>query len=228
MLQESTLNFLRELQRNNNRDWFETHKERYREAHADFLRMTEVLLAGISSIDEGVRQSHLQVARCVMRIYRDVRFSADKRPYKENFFCFMNRGGRKSPYAGYYFQLSPGGSFLGGGVYMPDSGPLKAIREAIGSDPEVWMEVVENAGLRAAFPEGVKSPSVLKRPPKGWKGDHPAIKYLKYKGFFTQRMLTDKEVTSEGFVDLAMESLRTVQPLVQFLNSAIDDKYSAE
>lgn len=221
MLQESTLNFLRDLQRNNNRDWFETHKERYREAHADFLQMTEVLLAGISSIDEGVRQSHLQAARCVMRIYRDVRFSADKRPYKDNFFCFINPGGRKSPYAGYYVSIQPGGSFYGGGVYIPDRNPLQSIRERIGNKFNEWIKIVENDGFREFFPDGVKSPSTLKRPPKGWDADHPAIDFLKYKGFFTQRMISDRELTSEGFAENALKAFQSVWPLVQFLNDSI-------
>jgi len=224
MVSKSTLTFLEDLKYNNNREWFQNHKDRYEVALDEFYGLTEQLLTGISEFDEGVRMSFLEAKQCVMRIYRDTRFSADKSPYKDHFFCFMNRAGRKSPYAGYYLNLAPGGqSFLGGGVYMPDSGALKAMREGISQAPEKWLGIAEQKDLFDAFPNGIQAPSVLKRPPRGWADDHPAIGFLKFKGFYTQRFISDDEIVSDEFVGFALAAYRKVSSLVGFLNTALDD-----
>lgn len=223
MFQASTLEFLQDLRYNNDRDWFNAHKDRYKAAHQDFLQAVQQLILGVSEFDEGVRGSHLEVKRCVMRIYRDVRFSKDKSPYKSNFFAFINRAGRKSPFAGYYLNLSPGESFMGGGVYMPEREALAAFRQAIDVHFEDWKEIAEHTNLLKTFPEGVKPSGKLKRPPKGYDKENPAIEYLKHKGFYTQKMLSDEQVLNPDLLPRLLQDYRRVHPLVAFLNEALEE-----
>jgi uncharacterized protein (TIGR02453 family) len=223
MFQHSTLKFLQDLRKNNDRDWFDKHKDQYQAALQDFLNGVQQLILGISEFDEGVRASHLEPKGCVMRIYRDVRFSQDKSPFKSNFFTFINRAGRKSPFAGYYLNLSPGESFMGGGVYMPDKLPLDAIRQAIDLRVEEWMEIAGDSELLEAFREGVKPSGKLKRPPRGYDADHPAIEYLKHKGFYTQQMLSDEETLSPDLLPRLFQDYRRAHRLVTFLNEAVEE-----
>ena len=123
------IQFLNELSENNNREWFQKNKKWYDESREKVLFLTEVVINEIRKFDPDVPL--LEPKDCLFRIFRDVRFSHDKSPYKTNFGSFIAKGGRKSSYAGYYFHIEPSGSFVGGGIYMPAAEPLKAIRDYI-------------------------------------------------------------------------------------------------
>jgi uncharacterized protein (TIGR02453 family) len=123
---DTVLTFLKDLEQNNNREWFNDNKKRYEESRDKVIFLTELMINEIGKFDSQVRG--LSPKECVFRIFRDVRFSKDKRPYKTNFGSFICKGGRKSMNPGYYFHIQPGNSFIGGGIYMPPAVPLKAIR----------------------------------------------------------------------------------------------------
>ena len=221
MITSATLAFLTNLKANNTKAWFDEHNKEYRKAQDDFLDTIVTLLASIASFDADIAGSYLDPKSCIMRLNRDIRFSKDKTPYKTNFFAFINKGGRKSPYAGYYLHIEPGASFIGGGIYMPESVVLEQIRREIDNSYKEWNSIVERKDLIFFFPEGVRASGKLVRPPKVYESDNPAIDYLKFKGYYTQRFLGDKEITDSNFVSSLTETFISVKPLIDFLNRSI-------
>lgn len=222
MITQSTLDFLAELKANNNRDWFEAHRALYQQASADFFDTVARFIQSIASFDPAIAEILPDPKSCIMRIYRDVRFSKDKTPYKTGLFAYVSAGGRKGPLAGYYLHLEPGASFAGGGLYMPEAPVLARTREAIDARFDEWYAIVTNPELLAAFPEGVVPSGALKRAPKGYDEASPAIDWLRYKGYYTQRFFSDAEVLSRDFTDRLGECCRAVMPMVAFLNDAIE------
>jgi uncharacterized protein (TIGR02453 family) len=224
MVTQLTLDFLAELKANNNRDWFEANRPRYQEAAADFFDTVARFIQALASFDAGIAEIMPDPKSCIMRIYRDVRFSKDKTPYKTGLFAYVSKGGRKGPLAGYYLHLEPGNSFGGGGLYMPEAPVLALTREAIEARFEEWHAIVTAPELRAAFPEGVLPSGALKRAPKGYDETNPAIEWLRYNGYFTQRFFSDAEVLADDFTEQLGEFCRAVMPMVTFLNSAIESE----
>lgn len=221
MFTETTLDFLRGLKLNNNRDWFQAHKTGYETASGDFFDTVVTLLSGLSLFDAELAEAHPDPRSCIMRIYRDIRFSKDKTPYKSGLFAYISKGGRKGPYAGYYLHLEPGASFIGGGLYMPDAPVLAATRQAIDSRFEEWNSMVTHPELLASFPQGVLPSGVTKRAPKGYDEANPALHYLRFKGYYTQRFFSDEELLDGGFAETVVGHCRPVMPMVHFLNEAI-------
>ena len=220
MIKKQTLTFLSELKANNHKDWFESHRKQYQDARDNFLDVTHQLIEAISGFDEDVANSHLDPKKCIMRINRDIRFSADKSPYKTNFFAFINQEGKKSPYAGYYLSVDPSESFHGGGVYMPEPGILSKIRQEIDFQFDEWSDIVSDNQLVKHYQE-VKASGKLSRPPKGYDKDNPAIEWIKHKGYYTQKMLGEKHLLSANFLQEAIESFRAVKPMIDFINRAM-------
>ena len=221
MITESTLQFLSNLKANNTKAWFDEHKKEYQKAQGDVLDTVVKLLARLSTFDEDIASSYLEPKACVMRINRDIRFSKDKTPYKTNFFAFINKGGRKSPYAGYYLHVEPGASFVGGGIYMPQPSILDSVRREIAGSFKEWQSIVHDKELLHFFPESVKPSGKLVRPPKGYDPDSPAIDYIKFKGYYTQRFIDNNEVTNPGFAASLAETFRSVKPLIDFINRVL-------
>ncbi|NTW55998.1 MAG: DUF2461 domain-containing protein [Chlorobiaceae bacterium] len=221
MITESTLSFLAGLKSSNDRNWFEQHRKEYQTAYADFFDMAAHLIASVSSFDHSIAMSGLDPKSCIMRINRDIRFSKDKSPYKTNFFVFINREGKKSPYGGYYFSLEPGASFGGAGIYMPEPPALDRVRREIDLHFGEWQSIVSEKKFVSHFPDGVQPSGKLSRPPKGFDASRPALEYLKYKGYFTQRFFSDGEVVSSGFLDGLVDVFKASRPLVDFINRAL-------
>ncbi len=221
MITDTTLAFLRDLKGNNDRLWFGEHKPEYQLAYGEMLETVVQLLAGISGFDGDIATSHLDPKSCIMRINRDIRFSKEKSPYKTNFFAFINKGGRKSPRGGYYLHIEPGGSFAGGGIYMPEAAVLEQTRREINANFSEWLTILADKMFTLQFPEGVLPSGKLVRPPKGYESTNPAVEYLKFKGYYTQRFFADHEVTDPGFMAEVAKSFRAVNPLVKFLNRAL-------
>jgi uncharacterized protein (TIGR02453 family) len=228
MITQSTFNFLAALKANNNREWFAAHRTECETASADFFDTVAVLVKSVAEFDPAIAEIRPDPKSCIMRIYRDVRFSKDKTPYKTGFFAYVSAGGRKGPLAGYYLHLEPGASFAGGGLYMPEAPVLSRTRQAIDTIFEEWNSIVTASGLLAVFPEGVVPSGETKRPPKGYDESNPAIRYLKYKGYYTQRFFSDAEVMDAGFDDLLGTCCRSVKPMVEFLNDAIGGLKSSD
>lgn len=222
MIHKDTLSFLSDLEKNNHKEWFDANKARYQAARSNFLENVQMLIDGIGSFDEEILHAHLDPKKCIMRINRDIRFSNDKRPYKSNFFAFINRDGKKSPFGGYYLSIQPGESFFGTGIYMPPNPELHKIRQEIDYNLEEWDSMVESTGFKNALGE-VKPSGELKRPPKGYAEDNPAIQWLKYKGYYTQVMLSDKELNSESFIANTISAMQKGKGFVHFINRAIAD-----
>ncbi len=221
MITDATLAFLSDLKAHNDRGWFGEHKPEYQQAYSEMLEIVVQLLAGISGFDGDIATSHLDPKSCIMRINRDIRFSKEKSPYKTNFFAFINKGGRKSPWGGYYLHIEPGGSFAGGGIYMPEAAVLEQTRREINANFSEWLTILADKMFTLQFPEGVLPSGKLVRPPKGYESTNPAVEYLKFKGYYTQRFFADHEVTDPGFMAEVAKSFRAVNPLVKFLNRAL-------
>lgn len=222
MINKDTLSFLSNLKRNNHKTWFDENRKTYQEARTNFLDVIGQLIKGLSELDHDIAMSNLEPKRCIMRINRDIRFSKDKTPYKTNLFTYINRGGKKSSFAGYYLSIDSDGSFYGGGIYMPEAAVLSKIRQEIDYQFEEWNGIVQNIDLVAKYGE-VKPSGQLVRPPKGYEKDNPAIEWIKYKGYYTQRMLAPNDVLNNGFVNEVLAGFKVVKPVIDFINRAIDE-----
>ena len=223
MITATTLEFLTDLKANNIKAWFDEHKKEYQKAQGDVLDTVVKLLVEIAGFDVDIATSHLDPKACIMRINRDIRFSKDKSPYKTNFFAFISKGGRKGPFGGYYVHIEPGATFAGGGIYMPEPAVLELTRQEIDAHFAEWQSIISQKEFCSQFPEGVLPSGKLVRPPKGYDATNPAVEYLKFKGYYTQRFFSDHEVTDSGFVEELANTFRAVHPLVEFLNGALSD-----
>ncbi len=209
--------FLSKLIPNNNRDWFHANKGIYNEAKAEFEGFIDLIIPEIIKIDKEV--GILNAKECIFRIFKDVRFSKDKTPYKINFGAYMSKGGRKSPYAGYYLHFEPGASFMGGGVYMPESANLKAIRTEIYDNVVEYKKIISKASFKKVFPEiyGEK----LKTAPKGFPKDFPDLELIKNKHFAVVHYVDDDFWRSDDLIKKIIEIYKVQLPFNNFLNRAI-------
>lgn len=215
---QNSINFLDALRKNNNREWFQANKPFYDSARADVEQLVAVLIPVVREIDPEV--DVVSPKECLFRIFRDVRFSKDKSPYKTNFGAFIARGGRKSPYAGYYLHIEPGASFVGGGAYMPESRYLKAIRYEIFENIDEYKAILESEGFGKYY--GRMFGEKLKTAPKGFPKDFPDIDLLKNKHYAVTHRVTDDFWFSASLVDDVAEMFSVLYGLNRFLNNAID------
>ena len=218
MIEKSTLKFLAELAVNNNRDWFQANKKSFDAAQANLVEFNGYLIGEIAKLDEAV--VGIDPLTCVFRIYRDVRFSKDKSPYKTNLGSYISPGGRKSMQPGYYFHIQPGQSFIAAGKHIPDGPETLKIRNAIAVNPDEFLKIVEKKSFRESF--GEMRGDRLKSAPKGFAADHPAVEYLKLKEFmaFTE-LHDDKFLTSAEFPKSLVRTLKEMYPLIAFLRTAL-------
>lgn len=213
------IQFLNELSENNNREWFQNNKKRYDESREKVLFVTEVVINEIRKFDPDVPL--LEPKDCLFRIFRDVRFSNDKRPYKTNFGSYIAKGGRKSMYAGYYFHIEPSGSFVGGGIYMPAAEPLKAIRDYIAENGEEFLSIINNKSFKQVYPDMMEDK--LKTAPKGFSPDHEFINLLRYKSFAFSSQLDKSQILADNYIEQVVHSFKILQPVNRFLNDALEN-----
>lgn len=211
------LQFLEDLSKNNNRDWFNENRNRYEENRDKMLFMTEVLITEIKKFDPEIPM--LSPKDCLFRIFRDVRFSKDKRPYKTNFGSFISKGGRKGDWPGYYFHIDPEGSFIGGGVYMPQADTLRAIRSYVAENAQEFIEITRNEEFRKFYSEMYDHK--LKTAPKGFPKDHDYIDLLKYKSYVFSTNLNKKILLSDSLFDYIVQSYRELYKVNDFLSRAV-------
>lgn len=219
MLQATSIKFLKELEINNSRPWFEEHRNMYEATKADFETLVSNLIPAVATFDEPI--GTLQVKDCTFRINRDVRFSKNKSPYKNNMGADLSLGGKKASVAGYYFHFQPGKSFAGGGFYMPSPAELAKVRQELDYGFEEWQTIINNKVFKKYFPDGVDGIDTLVRPPKGYDENNPAIKYLKMKSFFVSQPFTDEALQSKTLVKDITAAFKTMKPMIDFLNHAI-------
>ena len=219
MLQPNTIKFLQQLAKNNNKDWFDKHRDEYAIAKQDFEELVAGVLHGLGASEPVFKD--LQAKDCIFRIFRDVRFSKDKTPYKAHFSAGFSKGGKKTQGAGYYLHIEPGGkSMAGGGLWMPEAPMLKAIRQEIDYNFKEFKKIIDDKKFKKLF--GNISGEQLKTVPKNYTADNPAIEYLKMKSFVAgNESITDTDLTGKTLTKKILESFNTMRPFIDFLNKGI-------
>ncbi len=218
MIQASTLQFLKALKKNNNREWFEKNRPKYENAKQDYLQFVTEVLDGIKKTDQSLQ--FLEPKQCVFRIHRDARFSKNKDPYKTNFGASFSLGAKKIDTAGYYFHLEPGACFIGGGFWFPMAPELNKIRQEMDYCFKEFKSIINAKKFKNNY--GVLNETdKLVRPPKGYEPNNPAIEYLKLKNFTATMEITDADVLNKNLVKKVISSFEALSPLVHFLNKAI-------
>ncbi|MBN8576911.1 MAG: DUF2461 domain-containing protein [Cytophagales bacterium] len=210
--------FLKSIAKNNNREWFEKNKPKYLEAKNLFDDFVEAFHKELLKFDDSL--AGLNPRKLAFRIYRDVRFSKDKRPYKVNMGAGLSPKGKMEQEPGYYLHIEPGKSFIAGGFYMPDSGNLAKIRQEIDYNTKGFLKIITDKKFKKYF-AGLDDFDKLKTAPKGYPKDHPQIDLLKHKSFIVSHYFMDKEVLDKKFVKQAAEIARVIKPLNDFLSNAI-------
>ncbi len=223
MIQPSTVNFLKKLVKNNNKPWFDTNRTTYQTARTDFANFIDQLIAAHGKSD--LQIAHLTAKDCMFRINRDIRFSKDKTPYKKNFAASINRGGKKSIYAGYYFHLEPGNSFAGGGIWMPMPAETQKIRQEIDYNWSDFKKIIGSAKFKSVY-SGLDTtePGIsLANIPKGYEKDNPAAEYLKLKSWIAMQSISDADLVSKDLLKKIVKTFAAIQPLLYFINNAVGD-----
>ena len=216
-----TLQFLTDLKNNNQRDWFYTHKQNYDKVRKNYEEFANVLLENLKLFDHTLRD--LEVKQCLFRIYRDVRFSPNKEPYKTHFGVYFSKnGGKNSNFAGYYFHLDPEESFFGGGIYMPLPEYLKTIRKEIYYQIDEFKAIMNATAFKEYYPEGIEEIEKLKKVPVGFPIEFPEIELLKNKHFFTSHYFKPQDALKEDFVNFVSIGFKAVKPLVDFINFSVE------
>lgn len=211
---KKSLSFLRKLSKNNNRDWMIAHKEEYLECKQEFEFFVQELIVRVTAWDK--RMPFLEPKECTFRLNRDVRFTDDKRPYKENFGAFICYGGKKSNLPGYYFHLSPKEIFVAGGVWMPEPDQLLKLRRYLSENGEEFENILNNKTFKKAF-GGLNTESKLKRPPKGFSAGHPYEELLKFKSFTVSKNLTQADALKKGFGKVVDKNFKLMHDMNDFL-----------
>jgi uncharacterized protein (TIGR02453 family) len=223
MLHPKTIQFLTKLKKNNSREWFNEHRNEYDAAKENFIELVNQILSQAGQFDQDI--SVLTYKDCIFRINRDVRFSKNKDPYKTNMAAYFVRGGKKSWLAGYYFHCEPGGkSFIGGGLYGGEPNQIKKVRQEIDYNWTEFKSILENKAFKKTFGDLSREEGMsLVREPKGYEKDNPAIDYIKLKNFIVSVPVNDEELTDQKLVKKIITTFTTMQPLLQFLNRAMED-----
>jgi uncharacterized protein (TIGR02453 family) len=212
--------FLKDLSSHNNRDWFHANQERYEQQVRDpFLRLITDLGPGLKKINPHIIADPRPNRGSMMRIYRDIRFSKDKSPYKTYVAAhFWHAGGKEGATPAYYLRLGPGGSLIGAGMWRPEPAALKKIRDQIVRQPDDWQRITSDRALGSGCQMIGES---LKRVPVGYDPNHPLAKDLKRKDFALSSPLTQREVCGGDFLALVLGNFRSTGSFVEFLSKAV-------
>ena len=213
-ISSSTLQFLKTLEKNNNRDWFNEHKDLYLKAKEEVELFIENLIQEVAEFDEEILK--IDPKKTVFRIYRDIRFSKNKTPYKKHFGASLGmKKGKKT--SGYYLHIEPGKSFLAGGIYQPEPSDLKEIRKEISASGQEFLAILENEAFRNNF-RGLSVEQKLQRVPAGFEKDHPMAEYLKLKSFTVSHPISDEQLLSKEATKNFAKIFHSIKPLNDFLD----------
>ena len=212
---EKSISFLKKLKNNNNKDWFEKNKGVYLKAKEEFETYIDGILDEIRKFDKLI-STDLKGKNCSFRIYKDVRFSKDKTPYKTNMGASMNPGGKKSLIAGYYLHLEPGASFVAGGVYMPEPILLQAIRQEIDYNPKPLQKILQSPAFKKYF-KGFDEADKLKTAPKGFDKESPQLELLKNKHFVVSYYIDDKTILDKKGKTTVVGAFKAMKELLDYL-----------
>jgi len=217
MIKEKTLGFLRELAANNNREWFMANKHDYEEAKADLFVMIARLIKEFSAIDPQY-PADTEPKKALMRIYRDVRFSKNKDPYKLNYGIAFDVKGYGPNTPSYYLHIQPGNCFFGVGFWQPEPQILKMIREEIDYNADEFLSIIGDKDFKKFYT--VSTEDKLKKAPKGYENDHPLLEWLKLKSMIAIYKINEEEFFNPSIVNKLKTAFKAVQPFVLFLRKA--------
>ncbi|UPZ15950.1 DUF2461 domain-containing protein [Flavobacterium humidisoli] len=221
MLTKESLQFLDDLKKNNNREWFQDSKKRYEIFKKDYHQLVSDFLDIMKPLDPSLEL--LEVKNCTFRINRDIRFSKDKSPYKAHLGVWMSAGAKGANRAGYYVHIEKGASFIAGGFYSPEAEDLKKVRKEIAFFYEDLQEILNDKNFKKEFGSlDINENNLLKSMPRGYEKDHPAIEFLKLKSFTATQVYDISEVTQKDFVSKMSKKLIALKPLNEFINRALD------
>jgi uncharacterized protein (TIGR02453 family) len=217
VMSKESFHFLQQIAQNNNKPWFEKNRPRYEKARAEWVATVGKVVDGILKI-ESIPEKEPE--KYVQRIYRDIRFSKDKTPYKKFFSAIIERGPehRKCPI---YLHFQPGRSMMGGGIWDPPAEVLKKIRQEIDYNSIGLKKIIHSSAFLKHF--GKISGDKLARPPKGYEADNPNIELLKFKQFFVQRIFDDELVLSAELVPEILKSYKAALPFFEFFDVAMGE-----
>jgi len=215
VIKKESLDFLKALSKNNNRDWFNKHKDKYIEAHDNIIAFADALLYEMNKHD---KIGTLSGKESLFRIYKDVRFSKDKTPYNTHWNGFFKRATKKLR-GGYYFHIQPGKSVLAGGFWGPETKDMKRIRQDIDFNYKSWEKLLAGKTLVKTF--GKLAGDQVSSAPRGYSKDHPAIHLLRYKQFILRHEFTKKEVCSPGFLYEANDVFKKMRPFFNYMSEVL-------
>jgi uncharacterized protein (TIGR02453 family) len=215
---KKTLSFLSKIKNNNNTDWMRANKESYLEARKEFEFLVQELIVRISQWDD--RYSHLEPKNCIFRFNRDIRFSDNKKPYKENFAAFFGIGGKKSSLPGYYVSITPGEIFVGGGLWHPESDKLQRLRRYILENGDQLQKIIKEKRFVKTY-GSLSNEDVLKRIPRGFNADHPFAEFLKFKSFVASKEFSSKEALEKKFGQKIDKALQDLKAMNEFFHTAL-------
>jgi uncharacterized protein (TIGR02453 family) len=219
MISKSIIEFLNLLKLNNTREWFHANKELYDQAKKDFEVYTSELIKEISLFDKSVE--YLEPKDCIFRIFRDIRFSKDKTPYKVNFGAYIVKGGKKGGNAGYYIHIQPGESFLAGGIYMPPPEILKTLRNGIYENIDEFLKIISSKSFIKYFDkvDGEKTKNV----PPGFPKEFEHADFLKFKSYNVIHYINDELLVKNSFDKYALGVFREMLDFNNFINNCIEE-----
>lgn len=216
MLNKKYFDFLNELSINNDKFWFAQNKSRYDSLKLDFVNIISEFIKEISSFDPEI--GNLSPKECVFRIYKDVRFSKDKSPYKTNFGGFFVAGGKKSGMAGYYMHIEPGECFIGGGIYRPQPPVLKKLREEIYNNYEEFQKTLSAKNFKSYFKEISGEKTTLM--PKGFDKNFVGAEHIKLKDYTVIHAVSDDFFISKDAFKKIIDIFKSMKPFNDFLNKS--------
>lgn len=218
MINRDLFKFLSELKDNNHKEWFQKNKQIFDVLKHEFEEVVSELISSISEFDAGIK--NLETKDCVFRIYKDVRFSKDKTPYKTNFGAFLVPGGKKSGMAGYYLHIEPDKCFIGGGIYMPPPPVLKKLREEVFHNFDSFLKIIKEKEFVKNFKEVTGSRTTLM--PKGFDKNFKGADYLKYKDYTVICTVTDDFLMSKDAFKKIIAVFKVMKPFNDFLNKSFE------
>jgi uncharacterized protein (TIGR02453 family) len=217
LITKETFLFLNQIRLNNNKPWFEKNRPRYEKARTEYLGFVRKLINGIRKIEPIPEK---EPAKYIQRIYRDIRFSKDKTPYKSYFSSIIDRGPEKRN-CPLYIQIQPGGSMMGGGIWDPSTETLKLVRQEIDYNSVRLEKIIHGKVFLNYF--GKISGAKLTRPPKGYEADNPSIKLLKFKQLYVERSFDDELVMSRHLIPEILKSYKAALPFFTFFDEAMGE-----
>ena len=219
MMTTNALNFIADLKQNNNTEWMHANKNRYEVYKKDYHHFVSAVLLELKQLDQSL--APLEVKHCTFRINRDIRFSKDKTPYKTHISVWMstNRAIKNAP--GYYLHLDDDESFLAGGMYCPEPNDLKKVRKEIAFFHEDIDKILADKLFLKEF-KSLSQNDILKRPPKDFDPNHPAVELLKLKSFTASKQVFKNDCLKENFAKEVAQKLIVLKPLIAFLNRALE------